>query len=252
MRRAISSFITSICCGTALLAQNPEQIFEDGNRLYQEKRFSEARDAYESLLNNGYASGDLYYNLGNAHYKLGDIAQAILNYERAMRLKPNDEDLRHNLTLANLMLADKIEPTPRLFVWDYWDGVKGAFSVESVIWMTYGVFVLCIGSFCIVVISRSHQTQKTAMVGGTGTALVFVVLLLVCLARISDLGRDDIAVVTQDIITIKNSPDVKSSDAFILHSGVKVQVTDRVGGWIKIQLADGKVGWMKNGGAERI
>ncbi len=70
MRRRISPFIVLLCSGTALLAQNPEQVFEEGNRLYQEKTFSEARDAYESLLNNGYLGGDLYYNLGNAYYKL--------------------------------------------------------------------------------------------------------------------------------------------------------------------------------------
>jgi tetratricopeptide (TPR) repeat protein len=235
-----------------LLAQSPEQVFEEGNRLYQEKKFSEARKAYESLLNNGYLSGDLYYNLGNAYYKVGNIAKAILNYERGLRLVPNDEDLRHNLKLANLMVADRIEPTPRLFFWDYWDSIRGAFSVESITWITYGAYILVIGSIGIVILSRSFQTRKIAITGWAGSALVFIVLLLVCLVKISDLGRDDLAVVTHDIITIKNSPDAKSSDAFVLHSGVKVQITDRVNDWIKIRLADGKVGWMENNGAERI
>ena len=252
MRRRISPFIVLICSGTALLAQSPEQVFEEGNRLYREKKFSEARGTYESLLNNGYLSGDLYYNLGNAYYKLGNIAKAILNYERGLRLVPNDEDLRHNLKLANLMVADKIEPTPRLFFWDYWDGIKEAFSLESIIWITYGAFVLVIGSISIVILSQSYQPKKVAMTGGVGSALVFVVLLLVCLGKISDLGRDDLVVVIHDIITIKNSPDAKSSDAFVLHSGVKVQITDRVNDWIKIRLADGKVGWMENIAAERI
>jgi tetratricopeptide (TPR) repeat protein len=241
-----------ICSGAALLAQTPEQVFEEANRLYQEKKFSDARDAYESLLHNGYASGDLYYNLGNAYYKLGNTAKAILNYERGLRLVPNDEDLRHNLNLANLMVADKIEQAPRLFFWDYWDNIKGAFSVESIIWITYGAFVLVIGSLSIVVLSRSYNGKKVAMIGGAGSALVFIVLLSVCFATISDLKRDDLAVVTNDIITTKNSPDAKSSDAFVLHSGVKVQITDRVNDWIKIRLADGKVGWMEETAAERI
>ncbi len=167
-------------------------------------------------------------------------------------MAPNDEDLQHNLKLANLMVVDKIELTPRLFFWDYWDGIKGAFSLESIIWITYGAFVLVIGSISIVILSQSYQPKKVVMTGGAGSALVFVVLLLVCLGKISDLGRDDLAVVIHDIITIKNSPDAKSSDAFVLHSGVKVQITDRVNEWIKIRLADGKVGWMENIAAERI
>lgn len=252
MRHRISIFIVLIWSGTTLLAQSPEQVFEDGNRLYQEKNFSEAREAYESLLENGYLNGDLYYNLGNAYYKLGNIGKAILNYERGLRLMPNDEDLEHNLTLANLMVADKIEPTPRLFFWDYWDSMKGAFSVESIMWVSYGAYVLVIVSIGIVIFSGSYQVRKFAIIVCAGSALIFVVLLSVFVAKISDLGRDDLAVVTHDIITIKNSPDARSSDAFVLHSGVKVQITDKVSDWIKIRLADGKVGWMENNAAERI
>jgi SH3-like domain-containing protein len=69
---------------------------------------------------------------------------------------------------------------------------------------------------------------------------------------VSDIGRRDTAIVVAEITTIKNSPDAKSSDAFVLHGGVKIQITDTVSDWIKIRLADGKVGWMERSAAESI
>src|SRR5512141_3017076 len=81
-------------------AQTPEQRFEPGNEAYQQGKMSDALAIYESILRNGYVSGPLYYNLGNAYYRAGNIPRAILNYERALRFMPGDDDLRHNLQLA--------------------------------------------------------------------------------------------------------------------------------------------------------
>ncbi len=235
-----------------LLAQDPEEIFERANQLYQQNKFADARDEYESLLKNGYESGVLYYNVGNAYYKLGNVASAILNYERGLRLIPNDEDLHHNLLLANLMTVDKIEPAPRLFIWDYWDGLKGAFSAVEILWITYALFTLVFVSLTFLAAARSFAVRRISLVSAATAALCFLLSLVVCVGRLSDLSRDDFAILTTDIATIKNSPDAKSSDAFVLHGGVKVQITDHVGEWVKIHLADGKVGWVEQESAEVI
>ena len=244
--------ILALVAAATLHAQNPAQLFEQANRLYQEGKINEAREEYESILSNGYVSGELYYNLGNAYYKNADFAHAILNYERALRLMPNDDDLRHNLQLANLMITDKIEPTPRLFVWDYWDDVKNAFSLQSITWTTYGAFLLVVVSLGMIVLARTYSLRKVGVMSSAGTLLVFALLLVVFSAKISDAGKNDEAIVLAPITAIKNSPDPKSSDAFVLHAGVKVQINDRVNDWFKIRLADGKVGWMENGAAEVI
>jgi len=233
-------------------AQTPEQVFDQANQLYQQNKFAQARDAYESFIRNGFLSGELLYNLGNAYYKTGDVGKAILNYERALRFIPNDDDLKHNLLLANLMITDKIEATPRLFLWDYWDEIKGAFSLHTLTWICYGVFVLLIGSVCVVVLARTYQLRRLGLFGGSVSTAVLILFVVLLIGKIGEVDRTDAAVVTAKITTVKNSPDAKSSDAFVLHSGVKLTITDGLNEWVKIRLADGKVGWMEKNDAEVI
>jgi len=96
-------------CGSPAFAQDPEAVFREANQEYQSGNFAAAAEKYESLVANGFESGPLYYNLGNAAFKSGNIARAILNYERGLRLTPDEEDLVHNLELSKLMTVDRIE-----------------------------------------------------------------------------------------------------------------------------------------------
>jgi tetratricopeptide (TPR) repeat protein len=237
---------------TTVRAESPEEAFDRGNLLYQQNKFVEARDTYEAIIREGYVSGDLFYNLGNAYYKTGDVGKAILNFERALRFMPNDDDLRHNLQLANLMIADRIEPTPRLFLWDYWDGVKGAFSLTVLTWTCYGLFVVLMALLCTGTLARTYRTRRLVLLGGSVDSIVLILLVVLLVGKIGDVNRTDAAVVIAKITTVRNSPDPKSTDAFVLHSGVKVTITDGVNDWYEIRLADGKVGWMEKSAAEVI
>jgi tetratricopeptide (TPR) repeat protein len=247
---SVGVLLVLFACGA--FGQSPEQSYEQANSLYQQGKVAEARDLYESIVQNGYVSGDIYYNLGNAHYKTGNIAKAILSYERARRLMPSDEDLRHNLQLANLVITDRIEPAPRLFVWDYWDGMKNMVSTRAATWLAYSVFVVLMLTWSMVVLARTYRLRKAGFLAGVVTGLTLIGLLAVLFAKIADDRRTDEAIVLASITTIKNSPDSKSSDAFVLHAGVKIQIIDSVSDWVKIRLADGKVGWMEKAAAERI
>ena len=213
--------VVPLVIGPMAYTQSPEQAFDEANRLYEQNKFAEARDAYETILRGGLVSGELYYNLGNAYYKTGDLGKAILNFERALRFMPNDDDLKHNLQLANLMIADRIEATPRLFLWDYWDGIKSAFSLRLLTWVCYGIFVLLFVSICAGILARTYRLRRLALVGGSISAVVLILFVVLLMGKIGDATRADGAVVTAKITTAKNSPDARSSDAFVLHSGVK-------------------------------
>src|SRR6266699_3354761 len=98
--------ILLISCGAN--AEDMKRKFEKANTLYQKKQYKEAAGTYEAIRKEGYSSYQLFFNLGNALYRQNDVPAAILNYERAKRLAPSDEDVQYNLQLANLKITDKI------------------------------------------------------------------------------------------------------------------------------------------------
>ena len=238
--------------GSSAFGQSSDQAFQQGNQMYQQGRLEEARVAYESIVAMGYGSGELFYNLGNTYYRSGEIALAILSYERALRYMPQDDDVRHNLQLANLLITDRIEPTPRLFFLEFWDDLKDAISVQGTTWLAYLAYLLVIASLTLLLLARTYLLKKIGMVSVVVSGFLFTSLLVLFAAKLADFTEENEAIVMEPVVTVKNSPDAGSSDAFVLHNGVKVDIVDAVNEWIEIRLADGKVGWIELSVVERI
>lgn len=252
MLRLISFATLLLLVAVSVNAQSPEQLFQQGNGYYQQGNFASAIACYESVLKSGVTGGELCFNLGNAYYKQGNMGRAILHYERAMRLMPGDDDLRHNLQLANLLIVDKIDVTPRLFIWDAWDAIKAWFSLSGISWTAYALLILTAGAVVVIILARSYALRKIGTIALLSTGLFLAVAVAILVDKARDAGRSDEAIVLATLTTIKNSPDAKSSDAFVLHAGVKLRIIDSVNEWVKIRLADGKVGWMERSAAEQI
>ena len=104
---------------------------EQANQFYREGKYEKAVQMYEQVRKNGFESPALYYNLGNAYFKMQNIPASVLNYERARKMSPNDEDINYNLRLANLRVVDKIEPVPRIFFINWWNAVVNLYSSDG-------------------------------------------------------------------------------------------------------------------------
>ncbi|MCX6136797.1 MAG: tetratricopeptide repeat protein [Ignavibacteriales bacterium] len=242
MRRLLTACMIFFGAMTAA-AENGSQTYGTANALYMQGRYADAAAAYESILKGGYESGELYYNLGNAYYKTGRIQNSILNYERAKRYFPHDEDLQVNLQMANLQVVDKIDIVPQLFIWRWIDEVLGLFSTQTWGWILYALFIVMLVSFSLFLLLSGYTERRASLAAGMVTALLFTIVLGIFIGQSYRDENTRFAIIMADVTNVKSAPDARGNDAFVLHRGVKVQVVDSVNQWWKIRLADGKVGW---------
>lgn len=225
-------------------AQEESIQFDQANQFYRAGSYDKARKLYEQVLHNGFESAGLYYNLGNACFKLQDYPSAILNYERARRIAPHDDDVAYNLRLANLRVVDRIEPIPRLFLVEWWIAALNLFSADG--WAVAVIITLWCAAAAggVVLIARGVTAQRLGFFVSVFSFLLCLFSVIGSIHRYGVEHGSGEAIVFTPTLSVKSAPDPKSTDLFVLHEGVKVEFLDAVGDWRKIRLADGKLGWL--------
>ncbi|MDX1470646.1 MAG: tetratricopeptide repeat protein [Flavobacteriaceae bacterium] len=219
-------------------------LFEEGNALYNDGKFAEAIEKYEAILNQDQHSAELYFNLGNAHYKLNNIGPSIYYYEKGLQLRPNDREIQNNIAFARNMTIDVIEPIPEVGFAKFLNSFARSMSFDG--WSKLGVLyiVLFTISFLAYYFSRASMRKRALFF----TSLSF--LVLVCLSvffayhSYNIYQKDRPAIVFAEETQVKSEPNLRGSISFTLHEGTKVQILESVENWKKIRLADGKTGWM--------
>jgi tetratricopeptide (TPR) repeat protein len=232
--------------------QNIDEQMQKAGALYRNGEFDKAIKIYEDLRGEGYEGTSLYFNLANTYYRIGKLGYAILNYERALKNSPSDEDVKHNLAFANLSTVDRIQPLPTFFVFEWWDSLLASLSVNGWTYITFFFYILLMAMIVIYFFAKTIFQQKLILFSGLG---VLTILLLVVSLLIVKINREQnviSGVVVEQSITVKTSPDSKSTDAFVIHEGLKVNLEDQLDKWIKIRLVDGKVGWVENDSIVKI
>lgn len=225
---------------------------EDADRAYNQKQYHQAIKSYESLLRSG-GSVDLYYNLGNAYYRTGNISRAIINYERALLLDQGDEDVRHNLKIANGKTVDKIVPRSRVFFVEWYNSLKNCIGIDK--WINLGFISLAlIFVFAVFYLfPKRVLIQKIGFFGSLFFAVIFLFSTLFAYEQNRKLVSHSEAVIVSPIVLIKKSPSSGGMDLFILHEGAKVEILDGVlMDWKEIRLPDGRKGWVESSHIERI
>lgn len=221
-----------------------DQLFLKANEAYNEGHYADAVKLYEQILNARYESAELYYNLGNASFKTNEFPSAILYYEKALKLSPNDEDILFNLNVANTRIVDKIEVLPELFIRKWWRSVYNLFSADS--WSKVSIFftVVFFVLLAFYLLSKVIFVRKAAFYSGLVVLVLMIISLLLSIQKYQVQKNQREAIVFAPTITVKSSPTPNSVDLFVLHEGSKVKIIERVGDWNEIKIANGSVGWL--------
>ena len=225
-------------------------LFAQANANYAEGNYTEAVQQYQEVLAEQ-PSAEVYYNLGNAYFKQGELSQSILAYERALRLKPTMKDAKHNLQFAQTRIVDNIPDTQSFFLSSWLKTVRNSLNQQAWIIFSISLFVFALVGFFFFAFSRTIWLRKTAFY----TSLVALLISICACANAGSLHKRDSlraeAIITQGIVNAKASPDRSGTDLFTIHEGTKVRITDVIGDWCCIHVGN-NIGWIQLAHLERI
>ena len=235
-------------CGSCFAAETPsaEELYFEANRAYKEDRYPEAINGYLRLIGNGYVSGHLYYNLGNAYFRSGQLGRAILNYKRAQLLIPRDADLNFNLRYALDQTQDAISPAQN-------------FLKQAFFWLDDITFRELMWGFAVLNIMFWGLLVVRLFVRPEWTYYVFIVLLIFWLVGGVSLGvkyhqlkADLRAVILAEEVDVLAGPDASDTVLFKLHEGTTIHRERIEDDWSLIRVSKNKRGWIKSSAVEQI
>jgi len=221
-----------------------ESLMNKGNNYYQQKQYDKAISAYQNIISQGYEGTAVYYNLGNSFYREGKVGYAIFYYEKALRLSPGDDDIIHNLAIANAKTVDKIDSVPQFFLVQWWNDLLAVYTIsgwKNFAYIFYILFLAAVGVFFFI---KRTRFQKYIFYSAAVTLLVLISSVILLTIKYNKEYSTKSGIIIEPVVSVKLSPDPNANDAFIIHEGLKVKVEDKVDNWYKIQLHDGKVGWL--------
>lgn len=229
----------------AITKKNADDEYKKGN-------YVQAIRDYEELLKKG-PSVELYYNLGNAYYRVDNITRAVLNYERALKLSPGDEDIRFNLQMARSKTIDKITPKSEMFFVTWYKSLVNITSVDG--WAKTAMFSLAVALVLVLcyLFGRKLIIRKAGFYGAVAFMVLFVLSNVFAYAQMQILTQRSGAVVVSPSAALRKTPVPNSEYNSIIHEGSRVEIVDdTMTDWKLVELEDGREGWMLSSQMERI
>lgn len=228
-----------------LFSQTPAELFQQGNAAYNGGNYALAIEKYELILAENVNSDALYFNLGNAHYRLGNAAESVYYFEQAKRLAPGDKAIQNNAAFAGNMTLDAIENLPQTQIEQLQSGLLQSFSLDQWAYISLSLAWLTLLFFLVYRLSKGMLPKRVFFVLGS-LFLLSTFLSLGLSQQKSALANQEYGVIFAKEIEIWGEPNKRAEILFLLHEGTKLEVVDALEGWSKIRIANGSEGWIEN------
>lgn len=216
--------------------------YEIGMEAYKKGQYDLAIQEFESILSNNWDSPEMYYNLGNAFYRIGNTAGAVWAYESCLKLSPTHEDAKYNLKLANLKVIDRMDlPEPPIYL-EWYLSIKE--QLNSSKWINLSFFILLIFS---IIMTASQMTSLLILQNLRGTIIVvFFISLFLTIHSIWTDHSLNLGIIYATKVEVRSEPNLFSTRLFEVHDGLRVSINQIANKWIEIELLDGKTGWIED------
>ncbi len=239
----------ALLMGKTAFAQKVLKAPAEAETFYAEKKYKEAIASYESLLQDGYNSYKLHYNLGNAYYKNKELGKAIYHYELANKLEPNNEDVLTNLRIANEKTIDKIESKENFFLSVIKSGLVNALSTSGWAWLSIISLIVSLGLFFLFFTSQNLVLKRIGFFAGFLCFILFPASMALGFSALNDKQHHKFAIITARETRTHEEPSDASGSKFSLHEGTRVRVLETNDEWTNIKLENGNEAWIKTADA---
>jgi tetratricopeptide (TPR) repeat protein len=227
-------------------------LFNQAAQNYKNEAYNKAIEQWNTILDNGQHSAALYYNMGNAHYKLNQVGPSIYYYEKAIALTPNDPQIKTNLAFAQNAKIDAVTPLPKTFFSRWYTLVVGQFTFDQ--WALLAVLFSVLFSILFLryyFASAEHKKRlffTTAIICGC----LFVLAFAMASVSYQGLQKNVFAIVFSEATDIKSAPKNNSDTVFVIHEGTKVQLLETDGLWSHVAIVNGIEGWMPSSELKKL
>ncbi|MCK6529175.1 SH3 domain-containing protein [Myxococcota bacterium] len=224
---------------------SPEQVFDACNRLYDAGDYEQAASCYDSLVARGIRNGHLFYDLGNARYRLGDLGGSILAWRHAGIDLPRDGDLAANIETARKQRKDALASPEaersalRRTLLFWYDGLSPRELWTAAVCLNVLLWTLAA--------ARLFRRSERLTFAVAAAAVLTAAFLGGAVVRSAGMRSAPPGVVLLPEATVRSGRDRASTDLFKLHEGAEVTVRKRDSGWLLVELPDGKRGWVDEG-----
>jgi len=234
----------------ALLAQDASKTFQEANDAYVNKSYDQAIEMYESIVTQELKSPELFLNLGNAYFQKSKFAQAILSYERGLKLSPNNKDILKNLETTNNQLDSEILEVPPFILVRWWRGFCNIFSTN--VWAILQVLLMGAMAFFVgkYFLKQDINVKRKSLYSALFLLPIFLLSFLAANSKANFANNESAVVMTET--AIKDGPDERSGEINKLYPGNTVIVIDKIEEWRKVKLANQSVGWIPANTIEKI
>ena len=229
-----------------------EELWASAGAAYSAEDYASAIASYSIIEDKGLSSAALYYNMANAYFKSEQIAKAILYYNRALRLDPSDEDIRHNLEYAEQQTRDSIERIPEFFLTEWMRSLRQTMGGDVWTILSLVALALMLAMALMYLLAQRLSLRKVGFYMMAVFALLFVLGTAFAWSARSEMVGERDAIIMSSSVAVKSSPDRSSTELFVLHEGTKVRTGETVDGWVEIRISDGRKGWIETSRMERI
>jgi len=235
-----------------LRGNDNDSLFNHANALFQEGKYEEAQDVYLEILNSGYYSAEIYFNLGNAFFRSNKYGKARLYYEKALLVSPRDPAIKANLAFTIALLPDKFESVPVFFLRKWIIDLRKSLHPDNWSVLALSLFIVAFILLVIFLFSGRIVLKKIGFYAGAILFILSLISLAFAFASSKYIKNSGTAILTAPSVIVRSAPRDTGKELFIIHEGAKVWLENSIGEWQEIKLSDGRIGWLPSSVIEKI